>query len=769
MLIFLAFLACKGEDETNLDPAGDPDGDGISTGDELAGFAIVVDETAIPDTRTAKIAFSDPELADSDGDGLDDAEERAAGTDPMRVDTDGDGLSDAEELERWSTSPTSIDTDGDSAGGLTDGSGVPLAALFDGAELALDEFRNASPRATSPILADTDGDGASDYLELNSPTRDPIVAERPSFVIAMTPGTDVRMALNTSWGEENQNTEKYETTQRSQSHESWSTRDTNTEGYSSWMSQTLEVKGEVSIGLSTSALGVEGELTESLTVGGGKNWGGTYEVNRDRKSQTRETWTDYQTASSTRSETIDGGSLLVSMDVVNTGTQSFTLSDLALSASTFDVLSGELKPLATLRTDQESVSLARGDSATLIFEAPDIDSDRMIALMQNPTSIHFAPGTYQLQGNEGVDLDFQQEDIQERSSNLVIDQGDGGLRRFEIEANVARDDIGTPQGRSVAQMLEHVGVPFQVSQYEGDGLFLYTIDGVPTVTFEGDPSTFEGLDAPGYSYSSGPGDAWLEQAWYVFLAREAEPIGGDLLKVPLNAGDRASLVYAEDRDHDGLTNYEERLRGSSDDAVDSDGDGLSDFWEAREGWEVQITGSEPFRVMPHPGSADIDGDGLTDPEEWALGLDPMSADTDYDGLSDDFELEYEGPIELDPLTFNALSAPVITGCTVTYSDRTFYVGGELWYSWNNVTLDLYISDADGDASSANYDYTWGGTSVSFEPSGDAIVRMAENNYGWTSGTDPTRPATNASSGQALPFVARDSWGLVSERFECVMP
>ena len=136
MLIFLSLLACRGEDPAGLDPSADPDGDGISTADELAGFAIVVDETGLPDARTAKVALSDPLLADSDGDGLDDAEERAAGTDPMRADTDGDGLSDYAELKRWSTSPTSIDTDGDAAGGLSDGSGVPLAALFDGAELA---------------------------------------------------------------------------------------------------------------------------------------------------------------------------------------------------------------------------------------------------------------------------------------------------------------------------------------------------------------------------------------------------------------------------------------------------------------------------------------------------------------------------------------------------------------------------------------------------------------------------------------------------------
>ncbi|MBV1889322.1 MAG: right-handed parallel beta-helix repeat-containing protein, partial [Proteobacteria bacterium] len=46
-------------------------------------------------TTDTYIAFSDPALADSDGDGMTDGEERDAGTDPNRQDTDHDGLLDA--------------------------------------------------------------------------------------------------------------------------------------------------------------------------------------------------------------------------------------------------------------------------------------------------------------------------------------------------------------------------------------------------------------------------------------------------------------------------------------------------------------------------------------------------------------------------------------------------------------------------------------------------------------------------------------------------
>ena len=58
---------------------------------------------------------SNPAAADSDGDGLSDSEELAAGTDLVLADIDRDGLTDPEELEHH-TDPHKFDTDGDGVG-----------------------------------------------------------------------------------------------------------------------------------------------------------------------------------------------------------------------------------------------------------------------------------------------------------------------------------------------------------------------------------------------------------------------------------------------------------------------------------------------------------------------------------------------------------------------------------------------------------------------------------------------------------------------------
>lgn len=163
---------------TSFDPDGDDDGDGLTNGRERElgtdphvadtdgdgledCYEVVVfgtnplvadtDGDGAPDGLEL-VYGSDPFEEDSDGDGLDDGEEMAFGTNPVQRDTDEDGVDDADEIMA-ETDPCNPDTDGD--------------GLDDGMELE---------RETNPLSPDTDGDGAPDGWEVENGS-DPLVPD----------------------------------------------------------------------------------------------------------------------------------------------------------------------------------------------------------------------------------------------------------------------------------------------------------------------------------------------------------------------------------------------------------------------------------------------------------------------------------------------------------------------------------------------------------------------------------------------------------------
>jgi len=96
------------------------------------------------------------QLVDSDGDGLSDDEERDAGTDPLNPDTDGDGINDG--LERkMGLDPLVVNT---------------ITSCNPFLDTDQDKLNDCEERVlgTDACVADTDGDGFSDLVELNSQT-----------------------------------------------------------------------------------------------------------------------------------------------------------------------------------------------------------------------------------------------------------------------------------------------------------------------------------------------------------------------------------------------------------------------------------------------------------------------------------------------------------------------------------------------------------------------------------------------------------------------
>ena len=90
----------------------DTDGDGLTDGDEAG--ALVTNAQS----ESVYYGYSDPRLPDTDGDSLGDADEADLSLDPFDRDSDGDQLGDGREVEVVGSAPDTADTDGD---GFEDG------------------------------------------------------------------------------------------------------------------------------------------------------------------------------------------------------------------------------------------------------------------------------------------------------------------------------------------------------------------------------------------------------------------------------------------------------------------------------------------------------------------------------------------------------------------------------------------------------------------------------------------------------------------------
>jgi hypothetical protein len=146
-----------------------------SLGSSGNGWTFVVDEAnpnAILNVIYTPAAPADD--VDSDQDGLSDAQEAELGTDPINPDSDEDGLFDGAEVTAG-TDPTLYDSDGDGFGDnaeVANGSDPNDPASVPPGEPTVDTDGDLLTDAqeaelgTNPELADSDGDGLSDFAEV---------------------------------------------------------------------------------------------------------------------------------------------------------------------------------------------------------------------------------------------------------------------------------------------------------------------------------------------------------------------------------------------------------------------------------------------------------------------------------------------------------------------------------------------------------------------------------------------------------------------------
>lgn len=143
--------------------------------------------------------------------------------------------------------------------------------------------------------------------------------------------------------------------------------------------------------------------------------------------------------------------------------------------------------------------------------------------------------------------------------------------------------------------------------------------------------------------------------------------------------------------------------------LDEDGDDILDIWE-----EENLSDTE------FDGTADTDGDGLTDYEEYASGSDPLEADTDGDGFSDSVEVS----LGTDANSWDTDGDGI--------SDVEEIFGGGAASSWSPIEVDEDVydedTDTDGDGLSDYIEASMGTDINSADSDGDGMSDVEELEY-----------------------------------------
>lgn len=479
---------------------------------------------------------------------------------------------------------------------------------------------------TSPSLADTDGDGVSDYYEIDTPVRTPIVADLPEIQFELVDSVAVNLRVEYA---DSVGSEVSYGTEVSRSQTNTNSRTDIESTTKSWtVGAELGFEGKMPVGK------VSGSYGQQVTEG--------TEITEETAIEAAAAFSAERSASIERTVTSSRGTVSVGLRAKNSGKLAYALTGLSIAVRQFVPQEGAYRALTTLLppTDANSYTLAPGDSTSVIaLNDNDVDPGVVRAFLANPSSVLLEPATFELLNSEGTNFVFATEQTFSRTALVVVDFGDGTQIKQRIATNVDRTPNGGFAGVRMGEVMRELGLAFTSDNLPGEPRRLTSVNGVSEqLHFGAAPA----LGDPTYPPDQTPGERPLRAFWYVVRAVAAgdptpEQLNVDFENIILQARDEIRLAYVRDEDRDGVNDRQEYTLGTSDADLDSDDDELSDWFEAHVGWTVTITGQNapaPYQVFASPLIVDADGDGWNDRTEYLNGTDPHSADTDDDTLPD---------------------------------------------------------------------------------------------------------------------------------------
>jgi hypothetical protein len=476
--------------------------------------------------------------ADSDGDGLTNAQEDALHTDRNNPDTDGDGINDGAEVGGNPSQP--IDTDGDGIPDVlergnndADGDGVSDASDLDSDNDGIPD----SVETNNGVPRDTDNDGVPDHLDRDS--------DGDGIPDALEAGQNGGTPLDTD-GDGDPDTLD---------------RDSDGDGIPDELEANLS-------GQDSDGDGIDDAFDADTT--------GESDMNGDGVGD----------SASLRDSDHDGSPDHLDTDTDGDGILDTAEGGLGGNDSDNDGIDDAIDPQSTGGSDTD------GDGVDDSYVLPDNDGDGV-------------PDT--------TDLDSD--------NDGVFDVVEGGLidRDNDARADAGQTPVSTPRDT------DGDGTPDVVDlDSDGDGTFDIVESGFERFDGDGDGRIDAGTDSDADGIADTADPAPLVPGAYA--DRDGDGVA-DVLDLDLdNDGIRDSVEGAGDADGDGLPNLADR---------DSDNDGIPDLVEAG---GVDVDGNGIADNL-----ADANGNGLADVYESAGGGAALPVpDTDSDGAADYIDVDSDG-------------------------------------------------------------------------------------------------------------------------------
>ena len=560
----------------NLDAAADTDADGLTTLEEF--------------TRGTH-----PLMADTDGDGLLDGAEIAAGkSSPLRKDTDGDGLDDGQEVNSHKTDPSKVDTDGDGFG--------------DAEEIGV----GFNPLDGQDALADSDGDGFSNMHELRANTSVSDANSRPQIGDwAMRNGNTQRNGYSPQLLSDAKFSERW-----SRNQSTYRVAPVTAAGHliltseslnriTAWDSGTgIDIWNATAIDAThyPYAITDAGKVVQAYGGSGGQNL-----IVRDASTGTR------------LLTKINGNSYdSYSVPLANNG-----------RFYDFDYASRQVKAYSL--TDGNLLwSSSLGNQYYGYGYLPLLGNDQLVVPDQNVQVFSASTGAL-LKTIDATGL-YAHQAVLGMSNNLILTvSADGSLTSLDLatgnrswtSSDCKHAQMAAGNGKVYALtrsgklcvMDEKTGALAWSAQLAGASSYASNLVVTASHLFYATSSTTFAVDL-----------ALKKVSWYLNKGAFELALGADSTLYLVGSSQITAVDTEGDTDADGLLQWwERRYGGDLDPSADSDEDGLTNLQE--------------FVAKTNPLVGDTDSDGLSDSHEVNSSLtDPLVADMDKDGLSDGVEV-----------------------------------------------------------------------------------------------------------------------------------